>query len=333
MDDLEFSQKFPFTEVAKKYLRETKLSLEDVSEEQVKKAALIILRANSRKEYYLEIGSPTKEILEKEIIAFPIAKLLVSTINIPNIIEKFSDLYRRKTFNEIQKEKKVTELTLDLAKDFGIDFEFCEDCFKIPLLQYLDIYFVDEETKLVNKRVEKGKVFLNNNDFVRFLSEKAFKKIFDSLPIEKQKIPKNFLTISKKITPQLTNIQQKDYSKLFEKIRVDLFPPTMLDLYNKQLAGQKLSYYERLTIGGFLQQIGMQKNAMLEFFSKSPDYKKNIAEYHVNRIFEVGLSAPNYKKMSDFGIIISEEEKNYVHPIKYYSRMLKLNNKKRVKNV
>ncbi|MDD4251406.1 MAG: hypothetical protein PHX27_04410, partial [Candidatus ainarchaeum sp.] len=288
MESLVFSQKFPFSEKARDYLKEMGIRIEDVLERQVKKSALLVSRANSGQDYLLDINSPSKEMLETEIISFPVAKMIVSSINTPNIIEKFCDLFRKKTFNEILNEKKVIDVMLLLADDFKIKYDLIEeDYYKIPLLQYIDIYFIDNESKLINKRVENGFVFLNNNDFARFLSEKTYQKIFDSLPIKKDLIPKKIVLLSKNISSQLATIQQKNYtSQVMGKIKIELFPPSMLALYNKQLAGEKLSYYERLTIGGFLQQIGMQKNEMLIFFSKSPDYKKNIAEYHVNRIYE-----------------------------------------------
>jgi DNA primase large subunit len=330
MDSLSFSQKFPFTENAKKYLKEKNVQLEDVSEEQIKKAALIISRANQSKDYMLDVINPTNDVLEREIIAFPISKLLVSSINTPNILEKFADLFRKKTFEELLNEKNILSSLLLLADDFKINYSLKEEFVLIPLLEYLDIYFVDEESKLVNKKVENSVVLLNINDFARFLSEKTFKKIFDSLPIKKELIPKKFVSLSKNISSQLNVIQQKNYSqKISGKIKPELFPPSMIELYNKQLVGEKLSYYERLTIGGFLQQIGMQKQEMTEFFSKSPDYKKHIADYHIKRIFEIGLSAPSYKKMDEYGIIVSQQEKKYFHPLKYYLTQLKINNKKK----
>jgi hypothetical protein len=332
MDPIIFVQKFPFTEKARNYLKESNISLEDVSEEHIKKAVFLISRANSGKNYLLDIVSPTKEVLEKEIIAFPISKLIISSINIPNINEKFAELFRKKTFDELLKENTLDIMFL-LADDFKINYDLDnKNNIIIPLLQYLNIYFIDEETKLVNKRVEKGKVFLNNNDFARFLAEKVFQKILDSLPIAKENIPKKFVQMSKSLSPQLAKLEQKNYAqRISGKIIPELFPYSMQQLYEKQLAGEKLSYYERLSIGGFLQQIGMQKNDMLAFFSKSPDYKKHLAEYHINRIYDVQLSAPSYRKMDEYGIMVSQEEKKFSHPLRYY--LMKLRQHNRTKNL
>ncbi len=332
MNGLFFEQKFPYTERAKNHLKQKKILLEDVSEEEIKKALILIIRAHKEQDYLPEITNPDKENCEKEVIAFPTAKLLLSAMNITGLEEKFSDLFRKKTMSEILSEKDLESIALELADDFGIKYELCEKDFflKIILTDYLENYFRDEESKLVNKHVEKGFVYMNTNDFARFLSEKAFKKIIDSLPIKKESIPKNIQKIARNASSQLRTIQQKNYNqKISAKINTKNFPPSMLELYNRQLGGEKLGHYERLTIALFLRQIGMNKGEMLSFFSKSPDYKKHVAEYHVDRIFEKELSAPSFKKMDDYGINITLEEKKYSHPVRYYLAKTRANNRKK----
>ncbi len=331
MEALVFAQKFPFSERAKNYLKESKLSIEDVSESEIKRAALIISRAFSGKNYVLDAINAGDEIYKREIIAYPISKLIISAMSTKNIKEKFADLIRKKTFSEIVNDTNSKDICLDLADDFKLKYELEESFFvSINLLDYLENYFIDEETKIVNKIVSNGKVYLNINDFARFLSEKAYAKVVESLPIQGENIPKKFVQLAKNISSQVYSLQQKDFEeKISGKIDPNLFSPSMKNLYEKQLSGEKLTYYERLAIGGFLQQIGMQKQEMLNFFSKSPDFKKHIAEYHINRIYEKGLSAPSYKKMDEFGIIVSREEKKFVHPVKYYLVQLREKNRKK----
>lgn len=331
MEALIFAQKFPFSERAKSYLKDSKLSLEDVSESEIKRAALIISRAFSGKNYVLDAINAGEEIYRREIIAYPISRLIVSAMSTKNMNEKFANLIRKKTFSEIVNDTKSKEICLDLAEDFKLKYGIEENFFvSISLLDYLENYFIDEETKIVNKIVSKGKVYLNINDFARFLSEKAYAKVVESLPIQGENIPKKFVQLAKNISSQVYSLQQKDFEeKISGKIDPNLFPPSMKNLYEKQLSGEKLTYYERLAIGGFLQQVGMQKQEMLNFFSKSPDFKKHIAEYHINRIYEKGLSAPSYKKMGEFGIIVSKDEKKFVHPVKYYLSQIRIKNRKK----
>jgi DNA primase large subunit len=306
------------------------MKIEDVSEREIKRAALMISRAFSSQNYVLDMEITDNEIFRREIIAFPIAKLIISLMKIQNINEKFSELIRKKTFDELINEKQ--DIFFELADDFKINYELSERYFvSIPLLEYLRIYFINEETKLINKKVFEGKVYLNSNDFAHFLAEKAYAKVLNALPVPKESIPNKFFELAKNISLQLMQMQQKNFDEhISEKMNPELFPPSMKELYTRQLSGKKLSYYERLAVGGFLQQVGMRKQEMMNFFSKSPDFKKHIAEYHVNRIYEKGLSAPGYKKMNEYGIVVLDEEKKFKHPVAYY--LSKIRKKNRGKN-
>jgi len=335
IEQLAFAQKFPFTEKAKNVLKGSDIDISKIPEPIMRKAALMISRANSRHAYLFDALNATEEMLQNEIMAFPTAKLLISSMRTTNVIGKFCDMIRKKTFNEIVNNDDAKDYALNLADDFGLNVDLGEDfssgSFEVSLLDYLEINFVDDETKLVNKRVEKGKVFLNLNDFARFLSEKAYKKIFDSLPIEKESVPKEIVKIARSIDSQLVKMEHKRFdARLAGKVNPNFFPPSMQVLYENQLAGKKLSYYERLVLVAFLYQIGMKKPELLVLFSKSPDFKKHIAEYHINRVFEKELSAPGYKKISEYGIIVSKEEKAFRHPVQYYIRELRASN--RMKN-
>jgi len=337
MDGL-FFEKFPFTEEAKLKLKDMGILSEEVPEAAIKKAALLISRANSNKKYDLDISNLTEDMVEMELMAFPVAKMLLSLMKTPNIIEKFADLIRKKTFDEIVDSKDSKELSLALADDFKVKYELSDEkefFVEIPLLVFLDIYFVDNETKLINKSVEGGKVFLGINDFARFLSEKTYKKIVDSLPILKEAIPKKYVSLARSIDSQLITIEKKNFDlRLTGKVNPDFFPPCMKVLYVQQLAGESLSYYARLSLGAFLYQVGMSKVDMLAIFSKSPDFKKHIAEYHITRIFEKELSAPGCKKIKDYGLRVKEcdTECTHRHPMQYYLRKMRQNNRVKNKN-
>lgn len=332
MDDLEFSQKFPYSDRSKNFLKELGISPVDVPEQVIKRAALLISRAHSKKEYLVDLSSNSKELLKTEVMAFPIAKMLISNMSIPNLNENFSIALAKKTFSYLVENDNPKEICLGLADDFKIKYDLSEVEFvEIDLIEYLDNYFIYDETKLVNKLVLDGKVFLNVNDFARFISEKAYKKILDSLPLPKEKIPKEILKLSKSIENQLSVIQQKNFDeKIIGKVTPSFFPPSIKRIYDKGISGQKINHYERLTIGGFLRQVGMSQDQVIQFFSKAPNYKKQLTDYHVKRIFESKLSAPGYAKMNEYGIIIDEEEKNYKHPLQFYKSKIRINN--RLKN-
>jgi len=336
MNELLFDQQFPFSQRARSYLKELDISPESVSESVIKRAAFMILRANSSQSYVFDGVNASEEMLQTEIVAFPTAKLILSLMRTQNIREKFSLMIKKRTFDVLQSSSNSKELCFLLADDFSLKYAIPEENnfdVSVSLLDYLNIYFVDEESKLVNKNVLKGNVLLTVNDFARFLSELAYKKVFDSLPIEKKHIPASFEDYAKSIDPQLATIEKKTFDlKLVGKIDPEIFPPCMKILYADQTAGKKLSYMGRLALGSFLYQLGMQKEEMLSLFAKSPDFKKHIAVYHIDRIFSKKLSSPGCKKLADYGLRVKEceGECKFNHPTRYY--LLKMRAKNRIKN-
>jgi len=330
MDKLVFAQNFPFSERARSFLKETGISLDGVPESAIKRAALMISKAYKNEQYVVDVRNPSKEFLATDVVAFPVAKMFVSLMQAPLIIQKFCAMTQKNTFSYLINSQSARDVCMELADDFGLKYAPLDGkdfAAEVPLLSYMEIYFIDEDTKLINTPMEKGKVFLNSNDFARFLSEKAYKKVFDSLPIKKDTIPRSFHALAKSIDSQLIEIEKKNFDLRLDVqgiIDPNLFPPSMRSLYEAQLAGKKLSYYERLAIGAFLSQLGMDKSKLLDFFSKSPDFQKGIAEYHINRIISKKLSSPGYKKLEEYGVVVSKEEKGrYKHPLQYYRAQLR----------
>jgi DNA primase large subunit len=254
----------------------------------------------------------------------------------PNIKEKFALLIKNYCFSNLLDSKNPKDLCALLADDFGLKYSFVEDSdyfVKVSLIDYLQIYFIDAESKLINKPLLMGEVFLNINDFARFLSEKAYARVLDSLPIPEKNISKNIIPLARSIDSQLVVMEKKNFDfKLAGKIDPNLFPPCMGVLYADQLAGKKLSYMGRLALASFLFQLGMSKTELMTLYSKSPDFKKHIAEYHINRIFEKELSAPGCVKMFEYGLKVPacEKECKYKHPFRFYLSKLRVKN--RMKN-
>lgn len=338
MDDLVFAQKFPFSESARAHLKELDVPVDNIPEQVVKKAALMVSRAFSGGKYDLGVLNPQKELLESELMAFPVAKMFVSLMKTPQLAEKLSFFVYKNTFTYLVNDADSKNLCLALADDFKLLYSLSEEkgfFAQMPLLEYLKINFIDEELKLVNMPLKKGIVLLNQNSFARFLAEKAYVKVLSSLPIPEAQVPKKFHALARSLDSQLVIVEKKNFDvRLSGKIDPELFPPCIAVLYTNQLAGKKLSYVERLTLAAFLYQVGMTKEDLMAVQAKSPDFDKRIAEYHVDRIFEKQLSAPSFKKIhEEYGLKLKEcekEEGNFKHPVQYYISKLRVKN--RMKN-
>ena len=333
MEPLIFAQTFPFTEAAKKIIKETGLTPENVPDHAVKRAALMVSRAVMGKEYSLGISRPSKELLENEIIAFPIAKMFVSSMKVTNIEQKFSTLIQKSTFSGLLEGDNTKELCVDLAKDLGIKFKLSEEkefFAQVPLLEFLLINFNEDELKLINQSVEHGTVYFNLNDFARYISERVYTKTLESLPIPKEHIPKKIQQLSKSLESQILSIEKKEFDLKIEGVAdPNLFPPCIKEIYSQQLEGRKLPHFSRLTLATFLKAVGMTLEEQMKIFSKSPDFKEHLARYQLQRIYERDLSAPSCQKIAEYGLKVKECHSvcDVKHPLQYYKREMRKKNK------
>ena len=336
MEQLIFAQTFPFTETAKKILKETSLTPENVPEQAIKRAALMISRAVAGKDYSLGLSKPSREILEYEIMAFPVAKMLVSMMKVTNIEKKFSLLMQKLTFSGLLECENPKERCAELANDIGVKFKLTDEkefFAETPVLEFLTINFNEDELKLINQSVENGKVYLNINDFARFLSEKAYIKTIDSLPIPKEHIPKKIQQLSRSLESQIIAMEKKDFDLKIEGIAdPNLFPLCIKSIYTQQLEGRKLPHFSRLTLATFLKSVGMNEHEQMKIFSKSPDFKAHLAGYQLRRIYERDLSAPSCQKIAEYGLKVKEcgTVCDVKHPLQYYKREMR--KKQRFKN-
>jgi DNA primase large subunit len=210
MEELVIAQKYPFSEEAREVVKEKGLNLEQLPEEIINRAALMISYAWKKKPYRLE-NIASQELLEYEILAFPTAKILLSFINDQYLNEKFCQMIADAAFFHIEKEKNKTQTALNMAKNFGLDFVLTDkqDYFvEMELKDFLKASF-SSHLKLVNQSLENGKIFLKENEFARFISMYVFAEILDSLPVNLKGIPDYYKKASEQIKKQLKSQQLK----------------------------------------------------------------------------------------------------------------------------
>jgi len=323
-EQLRFGQRFPFSKAAKRAVKESSISLEAVPEEVLNRAEIMLFHALLGKGYCLDINS--SDLLEQEILAFPVAKILVSILKDSALQNSFALMVSRSAFLYLEKSGNRKELSLELAKELGIDFELVDRkgfFVSVPLQQFLEIRFRDKTLKLVNQSVENGKVFLNINLFCRFLSEKVFSVVATGLPVETSGLPSYYKNFAKQLSGRLRKKQKIVFDfKVAGNANAGAFPPCIALLYQKQLAGESLPHMARFFLATFLNAVGMNQQQILEAFRKSPNFNENIASYQIKRIVEQNYSPASCEKVNDYGFC-PDTSCNVRHPISYYRRKLR----------
>jgi len=327
LEELKFAQKYPLTSQAKNIVRESNLSLQEIPEEILYRARALIAAAYEGKDYSPKITQST-ELLKNEILAFPAAKILLSCTGRSTLYPKFADSFAKTTFAHLEKEK--TETLFDIATDLGLPYNESENknfIAEMNVLDFLKVDFTQEFMKLVNLNVSDGKVLLTRNDFVRFISEIARKKVEDSLPVDTKNIPYNLKNYGKQLASTLSEFHAKQFSHIsLGKVKVDAFPPCIDKIYQDLLKGKNVNHIARFDLASFMIGIGMPAQDVIGLFKSTPNWNEQKTRYHVENIAGKKGTGTRYSpascsKMREHGLRLTNcpcVTSSLKHPLQFY---------------
>ena len=333
--ELNHAQKYPFTEIAKRIVKESGFNLENVPNSVIVIAMKMVNSAFSEKEFVPKIHS-YKEILQNQVLAFPVSKILVSIIGRYELYRKFSKMLSNTIFTYLEAEKD--DVLIDLAYELNLEFALSDSknyFVELGLADYLKPEINEVFMKLVNSDVEKGKVFLNKNDFARFISLIVGQQIIDSLPVPVKNIPSSFKIAAENIEEDFSKTVRKRFSKSdFGKVAPESFPPCMQKIYSELASGIQVNHSARFAIATFLSGIGTSSESIIELFRTTPNFNERTTRYQVEKLAGVrgkGYASPSCDKLRIHNLCVSNCPVG--HPIQFYSKeVLKQNAKKEKQN-
>ncbi len=334
---------FPFVSAAKRYIEEQGIGIKELLEgmhfasarqrgmERVKEALenkKILARASS------EDSTEMESFIE--ILSYPVARMLVSVFD-----ENF--LTSRYALGEAENLKDMlgyedAAMIIAIADELGIKVDLHKEddrgiLWRVHFLDYLkDIgHLTSPSWKLVNQEIRNGKVLLEKNKVIRMLKEKLFNRISEELPLPvTPEIGKALGSHVEKIR-EILEIEKERIESFDERefgaIETELFPPCIKKLIKDQQSGVNLTHEARFAITSFLHAAGMNKDGILAFFSKSPDFDVDLARYQIEHILgEISgqeYSPPGCGHMKTHRICFKPDslcEMEWMeHPIIYYS--------------
>lgn len=331
----QFAQRFPFTRTAQRLVKQSGFELQSVPEGVVRRAKEHILLCAQNKPFIQESVKSHSGLLEEEVLAFPLAKILLSLMDRQWLNERFARQLSQSTFGFLEKEERKAEALSELASELNVKMELCgkgaQGFCQMPLQEFLSVEFRDEKMKLVNRRVQKGKVILSEDEFARFLSQLVFQKTYSSLPLDTKGIPQALRQSAKELLEELEKpaFRKKGFAgmQLHGKLDPDSFPPCISDIYGRLMKHYRLSYMQRFDLATFLVGIGMGADQVIELFRNIPDFNQKLTTYHINRILGKGsskrISCPGCSKVKEQGLCLRTYECSGIFtPISFYKRRL-----------
>ena len=326
VSELRFAQYYPFSKTAQMAVKNSNLSLDNVPSAVMQRAKLMLLNALTGKEYR-PLAQESSELIMNEILAFPVAKILLSFSKNSSYFKRFAAFVSENAFNRLELEK--SEILLDLAQELSLSFELPEEkefFVSIPVVQFLKIPQSAMQMHLINQKLSKGKLFLTQQEFARFLSEAVKLKVFQSLPVDVKKTPEFFKKISSEIFNEISSKQKQILVEaLHGKVEAENFPPCFSELYSRLNSGQQLNHLGNFALATFLIAISMPRDKILEAYKKAPNYDERTSTYHIDRMSKGKKYTPaSCNTMRSYGLCIQNGALCFgiKNPLMYYRRKI-----------
>jgi len=332
LEQLVFAQRFPFTNAARKIVLEQNLSLQELPEPVIERAELMARHAFSGKEYVFEVRA--SDLLMQEILAFPVAKIIVSIVGEPGLYRAFSSMVSGFVYHYLSSEREQGKIALSLASELGIQVDFPEQksfFVSLPLKDFLSVPINEDPLKLVNQFVNNGLVFLDLNSFQKYLRQKCLEAVLSSLPVPTRGIPKRLQGIAMQLKQASREREQRLFSQAFKgRVAPEAFPDCIASMYGQLASGQKLPHMANFTLATFLNSIGMPKQNIMALFKKAPNFSERTSSYQVDRIAKQNYSPPSCEKIRAYGYCPNQGCRAK-HPLSLYrARMRHAKDKKQV---
>ena len=279
--------KYPFLAEAGEYLRDKGFNLEQLGHPDwaplVEKAYGRIVVASSGQVYGSE--AERLENPDMEILSFIVAVILLKAAGIQTLTRRFSLAEARRAERYLQQDlwssKKNLDLPLKIIQElFGVEVRVENDEFVLGVADYLQraVHFHEKEWKLVNRRVQKGFVYLTAHETVRLIRTELGQFINSRIQsISLPPIPDTF----KARVHDLVLLS----SKFSDAVVVSSdYPPCVKHAIEVLEKGENLPHSGRFLLATYLLARGQTTDQIAPLFKNAPDYNERITRYQLEHI-------------------------------------------------
>lgn len=271
------------------------------------------------------LASDDRKILI-ELLSYPFSRVLVSCVDDNFLIRRYALAEAVSCYELLHSEPY--EFICSIASDFHVDVLFSDHQFDIHFTDYIRLASSMKalEWKLVNRKIQKGHVYISKEELARLLQEAIRDRIQSSLPLD---VPEDICQMCVPyISPIQTELQQMKEtfgSGDFGAVESNMFPPCMAHAIANVRAGVNLAHSMRFALTSFLRNVGMSVDDIVAMFNVSPDFDMEKTRYQIEHIS--GSSGTEYKPpscstMRTYGNCYGADElcSRIKHPLNYYRR-------------
>jgi DNA primase large subunit len=267
-----------------------------------------------------EADSRNDKILIREVLSFPLAKILVALTNDSFIRRRYARAEANSLKRFLDREPGIAP---QLAADLGAPIEGGT----VPFTAYANASPSSEALKLVNSRLLGGRVTLRSEALTGFVSELFRQKVERDVSVAVD-VPARYASIAAEIKKEVN--REKAYESGHEAITgpadPSIFPPCIKALVDAAQSGQPMAHQPRFTLATFLINANSPLETIVDVFRTTPNFDERKTRYYVEysmgkRGSGVKYSAPSCEKMKFYGICVNPDAlcQRVRHPLSYYS--------------
>ena len=293
--------KYPFLAESGQYLKDKGFSLEQFGKDPdlkpiLDKALNRIEIATTGKIYRSEVAN--LEELDLEVFSFLLAVILLKLSGMNTLIRRFSLAEARRAEKYLERDladlsnKTKEELATRIIKElFSIEVQKRDNFFVIPISAYLkhSVNFHEREWKLINRRIDNGKVILTPHETVRLIRKELDNYIASK--IRSARTPSMIETLKKPVE-RLVSLSKK-FS--VPTVISTEYPPCIKHAIDVLDKGENLPHSGRFLLATYLLGVGQTIEKIAPLFKNAPDYNEKITMYQLNHLKGSSGSGTEYK--------------------------------------
>jgi DNA primase large subunit len=253
---------------------------------------------------------------ERDVFSYALARILVSCSKDRALIDRLTRFEAGRAWGFLQEEDAARRAYV--VESVGID----PDAREIPVMDYVELVpqLREDRWRLVNRRISKGRVQLEEDDLEELIRERIRHILYRQLPLS---VPGE---VCRTLSPLLADISasyQATVMRDFGEVEEGAFPPCLQALVGAITAGTNLPHAGRFAITAFLHNIGMEPVQIMEIFARAPDFDPEKTRYQVEHISGRGgteYTAPSCATLRTTGFCVNRDSlcERVNHPLSYY---------------
>lgn len=285
VEGLEFALRYPFSESAKKYIKDIEISerIVELAVERIKKAL------SERSSPRMILHDADKK---DEIASFAAARMILGHLHNSFLTNRFAVNESKIVRSHLDHDDETTVNMVGAG--FGIETKVDGKRLLIDLSTYLRFSLRNPHYRLINRKLFSGFVELNWDEKKRLIEE-AVRKHVENIPLVRD--PPDMI---KNAGQKLLNEIPKSESKVI--INVESHPPCVAKLLEEMKKHDNLPHQARLYLVTYLFAIGMNEDQITQLFSDLPDFNEKITRYQVGHIKKKGYKVASCATVMTYGL-------------------------------